>query len=236
MAQERGFELGNDKNFTQGRPTSHVIAAALYIVCRKDGTPHLLIDFSDALQINLYVLGACYLKFVRYLKFDLPLIDPSLFIMRFCSKLEFGDKTQAVSTTAVRLVGRMKRDWMTYGRRPNSLCGAAILIAARYHGFKRTTNQIVRAVHACDETIRKRLEEFKKTSVASLTREEFEKIDLENDLKEELDPPSFKKALENKDYQKLTNYEDELQNEAQLIESQLHLVSRIELLLESQKD
>ena len=122
-------------------------------------------------QINLYVLGACYLKFVKYLHLDLPLIDPSLFIHRFCAKLEFGDKTQAVSFTALKLLQRMKRDWMTYGRRPNSLCGAAILIAARYHGFKRTTNQIVQAVHVSDETIRKRLEEFKKTAVASLTRE-----------------------------------------------------------------
>mmetsp|Transcript_6069 Transcript_6069/g.5411 ORF Transcript_6069/g.5411 Transcript_6069/m.5411 type:complete len:144 (-) Transcript_6069:1088-1519(-) len=143
MAQDRNYELGHDKNFTQGRPTSHVVAAALYITCRLEKTPHLLIDFSDILQINLYVLGACYLKFVKYLHLELPLIDPSLFIHRFCAKLEFGEKTHLVSITALRLLQRMKRDWMTYGRRPNSLCGAAILIAARYHGFKRTTNQIV---------------------------------------------------------------------------------------------
>jgi len=31
----------------------------------------------------------------------------------------------------------MNRSWMTLGRRPNGLCGAAILIAARMHGFKR---------------------------------------------------------------------------------------------------
>lgn len=221
MAQERNYELGHDKNFTQGRPTSHVIAAALYITCRLEKTPHLLIDFSDILQINLYVLGACYLKFVKYLHLDLPLVDPSLFIHRFCAKLEFGDKTHLVSITALRLLQRMKRDWMTYGRRPNSLCGAAILIAARYHGFKRTTSQIVSTVHVCDETIRKRLEEFKKTTVASLTREEFEKIDLENDIKGELDPPSFKRALESKDYEKITNYEKELRREAELIESHL---------------
>jgi len=108
---------------------------------------------------------------VKYLHLDLPLIDPSLFIHRFCAKLEFGEKTHLVSITALRLLQRMKRDWMTYGRRPNSLCGAAILIAARYHGFKRTTTQIVQNVHVSDETIRKRLEEFKKTTVASLTRE-----------------------------------------------------------------
>ena len=62
---------------------------------------------------------------------------------------------------------------MVTGRRPNGLCGAAILIAARYHGFKRSTAQIVRIVHVCDETIRRRLDEFKTTRTAALTREEF---------------------------------------------------------------
>ena len=33
------------------------------------------------------------------------------------------------------------------------------------------------------------------TSVAKLTRDEFERLDLENDLIEELDPPSFRKCL-----------------------------------------
>ena len=117
------------------------------------------------------MLGACYLKFVKILHLEVPIVDPSLFIHRFCAKLEFGEKSREVTVTALRLLQRMKRDWMSYGRRPNSLCGAAILIAARYHGFKRTTNQIVQTVHVCDETIRKRLEEFKRTSVASLTRE-----------------------------------------------------------------
>jgi transcription factor IIIB subunit 2 len=32
----------------------------------------------------------------------------------------------------------MNRSWITTGRRPNGLCGAAILIAAKIHGFRRT--------------------------------------------------------------------------------------------------
>ena len=63
------------------------------------------------------------------------------------------------------------------------------------------------------------MEEFKKTSVASLTREEFEKIDLENDLKGELDPPSFKRNLETT---AITNSDiKELEMQAEIIENQL---------------
>lgn len=151
----------------------------------------------------------------------MPVIDPSLFIHRFCAKLEFGEKLPQVSMTALRLLQRMKRDWMCHGRRPTGLVGAAILIAARYHGFKRTTNQIVQTVHVCDETIRKRLVEFKQTPVAKLTKEEFEKIDLENDIKEECDPPSFKKGSRIKEIMKLTNYEKELVNKASIIEHEI---------------
>lgn len=112
------------------------------------------------------------MQLVKYLHIeqDVPLVDPSLFIHKYCSKLDFEDKTHEVIKTASRLLQRMKLDWICYGRRPSSLCGAAILIAARYHGFNRTTGQIVQTVHCCDETIRKRLEEFKETSVAQLTR------------------------------------------------------------------
>jgi transcription factor IIIB 90 kDa subunit len=151
----------------------------------------------------------------------MPVIDPSLFIHRFCAKLEFGENLQQVSMTALRLLQRMKRDWMCHGRRPTGLVGAAILIAARYHGFKRTTNQIVQTVHVCDETIRKRLVEFKQTSVAKLTREEFEKIDLEKDIKEECDPPSFKKAVGIKEILRLANYEKELVKKASQIEQEI---------------
>lgn len=50
--------------------------------------------------------------------------DPCLYIPRFAHMLEFGVKTHEVSMTALRLVQRMKRDWMHTGRRPSGLCGA----------------------------------------------------------------------------------------------------------------
>lgn len=50
--------------------------------------------------------------------------DPCLYIPRFAQMLEFGEKNHEVSMTAMRLVQRMKRDWMHTGRRPSGLCGA----------------------------------------------------------------------------------------------------------------
>ncbi len=62
----------------------------------------MLIDFSDVLQVNLYVLGSIYLKLVKILQLNIPIIDPSLYIHRYCAKLEFADKVKIVEQTAIK--------------------------------------------------------------------------------------------------------------------------------------
>lgn len=62
--------------------------------------------------------------FIPNLFIPSPHLDPCLYIMRFASKLEFGERTHEVSMTAQRLVQRMKKDSIHSGRRPSGLCGA----------------------------------------------------------------------------------------------------------------
>ncbi|XP_043962569.1 transcription factor IIIB 90 kDa subunit-like isoform X3 [Gambusia affinis] len=113
--------------------------------------------------------------------------DPCLYIPRFAHMLEFGDKNHEVSMTALRLVQRMKRDWMHTGRRPSGLCGAALLVAARMHKFRRSVKDVIGVVKVCQTTLRKRLTEFEDTPTSQLTIDEFMRVDLE----QECDPPSF---------------------------------------------
>ena len=120
----------------------------------------------------------------------IPSSDPCLYIHRFAHKLELGDKTHEVSMTALRLVARMKRDWIHHGRRPAGLCGAALLVAARLHNFNRSVREVSKVVKLSEGTVRKRLGDFKDTPSSRLTIEEFLKIDLE----QEHDPPSFTEA------------------------------------------
>ncbi|XP_074661350.1 transcription factor IIIB 90 kDa subunit-like [Tubulanus polymorphus] len=181
------FKMAVGKHLTRGRKTTHVTAACLYLVCRTEGTPHMLLDFSDILQVNVYSLGRTYLQLSRELCINIPAMDPCLYIHRFAHKLEFGEKTHEVSMVALRLVSRMKRDWIHTGRRPSGLCGAALLVAARWHGFNRTFKDLLRIVKVCEATLRKRLNEFEETPSCQLTMDEFQRIDLE----EEQDPPSF---------------------------------------------
>jgi len=143
-------------------------------------------------QVNVFELGHTYLQLVQTLNLRLPLVDPSHYISRFSALLEFGDETHRVAVDAVRIVQRFDRDWMTRGRRPAGICGAALLLAARMNNFRRSIEEIVQVVKIADTTLKKRLEEFKATPSGALTLADFRNVWLE----EEMDPPAFTKGKE----------------------------------------
>jgi len=183
------YLIAADQKFLQGRKTKLIVGIILYSLCRQNKTMHLLIDFSDVLETNLYVLGNLYLKLIKLLHLKIPQIDPSLFIQRFCNKLKLGDQSNQISNTALKILQSMKRNWLHLGRRPNGLCGAAILIAASCHQKKRSLEEIVDVVHVCNGTIKKRINEFSLTPASNVTKEELDNIPI-------IDSDTFEKMME----------------------------------------
>ncbi|KAL0050009.1 hypothetical protein WJX82_002680 [Trebouxia sp. C0006] len=181
----RLYRIALQRNFTRGRRTAQVAGACLYIFCRQEQKPFMLIDISDVLQINVFVLGGVFLQMCHLLRleehpmFSRP-IDPSLYIHRFVHKLmgENQDftrhKQNAVTNTALRLVKSMKRDWMQTGRRPSGICGAALFIATHIHGMEFTQREIVARIHIGEATLAKRVSEFATTAAGDLTVDEFD--------------------------------------------------------------
>ncbi|KAF7784937.1 hypothetical protein Agabi119p4_1102 [Agaricus bisporus var. burnettii] len=193
LAARRMYTLAVEHKFTKGRKSLDVVAVCLYVACRqKETRNYMLIDFSDLLQVNVFELGHTYLQLVQILNLRLPLVDLSHYISRFAALLEFGDETHKVATDAVRLVQRFGRDWMTKGRRPAGICGAALLLAARMNNFRRSIEEIVQVVKIADTTLKKRLDEFKATPSGSLTLADFRSVWLD----EEMDPPAFTRGKE----------------------------------------
>jgi transcription factor IIIB subunit 2 len=103
-----------------------------------------------------------------------------------------------VAADATRLVSRFNRDWMIQGRRPAGICGACILLAARMNNFRRSVEEIVQVVKIADTTLKKRLDEFRKTPSGQLTLADFRQVWLE----EEADPPAFTKGNEREEKEK----------------------------------
>ncbi|KAL5075568.1 hypothetical protein RYX36_014552 [Vicia faba] len=170
------YTIALEKNFTKGRRSEQVQASCLYLAYRDKNKPYLLIDFSNSLRTNVYVLGAVFLQLCKVLRLEnhpivQKLVDPSLFIYKFTNNL-LKQRNVAVSETALNIIASMKRDWMQTGRKPSGLCGAALYMSALAHGFTCSKSDILRIVHVCEATLTKRLVEFENTESSSLTIDE----------------------------------------------------------------
>lgn len=112
-------------------------------------------------------------------------------MFRFADKLDFGEFTNNVAESAIKLCRRMGRDWMVMGRRPSGICGACLLMAARMWNFRRTVKEVVYVVKVTTATIEQRLDEFNVTESSGLTIEDFLNQEF---LESRHDPPSFYKG------------------------------------------
>lgn len=190
------WTLAANNNFTAGRTLSEVVGACLYASCRRSAdNAVLLIDIAEVIKINVFRLGEVYKAMCKELyigKGDLHfqhMMDIENLILKYCRRLEFGDATNQVAEDALKIVRRMKRDWIATGRHPSGLCGACIILAARMNNFRRTVREVVYVSKIADITIAKRIEEFRRTKSAALTVSQFRKY--AERLKHQHDPPAI---------------------------------------------
>lgn len=207
---KRYYKCSINKNYTKGRSLFKVACVILYTLCRMNKTRHLLIDFSDVFKINLYQLGVAYLQFIKLFQLNIPMADPSLFIKRFCSKLSI-DNVDQIALTSMRIVQCMNSQWITEGRNPCGICGAAIYIGLKFHGYNAKLDEISSIVRVTFPIIKMRIEEFEKTPYSKLTKSEFDKGDFA--CLHIMDPPSF---ILNRENQKIEEGMNESKKEKQI--------------------
>jgi len=186
------YSLALQKSLTYGRRQVLVVGSLLYIICRQERSPHLLIDFSDSLQVNVFALGHCFLQLLRLLGLQLPIVDPCLFIHRYSAQICGGENNaSSINVMALRIVTRLKKDWIASGRRHDGVCAAALLISCRAHGLQTTEQHILEVFHISLSVLRSRLLEFRATPGAHLTVNQFNILSANDPEEYEHDPPSF---------------------------------------------
>ena len=193
-AAQNQYKLVQSKNWIQGRSTSLVVLACLYITCRRNETGHLMIDFANVMHIDIYALSKIYLKLCRFMNYVIKLNDPSLYVPRFMKSLHFPkEKEKKILEYVLRLLSRMREDWLGVGRRPTGLIAAGFFIASKCFNINKSIKDISQVLKVSEETIRKRVNEFKNLKVAKLTQEEFLKLPYSNKIIEPEDPPAYKR-------------------------------------------
>lgn len=210
------FKLAWGNSFVQGRTIDSVAVVCLYLACRRKHEQFrnerrpmyslMLIDFAEKLNMDVFALGKMYSDLVRKLYLqpdgsiqgevssDLLAMGPEVLVNRFVDELEFDrEHRDKIKMDAIRIVQRMKRDWMSTGRRPSGVCGAAVILAARMNNYRRTTREVVLTAKVTEITINKRLEEFQDTASSKLSVTQFRSNEVLDALSS-ADPPSYQRA------------------------------------------
>eukprot|EP00667_Euglena_gracilis_P020231 EG_transcript_21874 len=167
----RLYERCLDHRCVHGRKSSTVLSACLYIVCRQQKKPQMLIDFSEYYQESVWGIAHTYLHVCRMLGLEVPRNEPTMYVERFVERLQVGSRAESrrIAETAMKIVARMERDWIQCGRRPAGIVAAALVVACRIHGCQRSCEEVVRMVRMHEDTLRRRLQELRMTSCGRLT-------------------------------------------------------------------
>ena len=189
------YKLCLNKNFSKGIKSKILCCVILYSICRLNKINILLIEFSNIIKINLFKLGTIYIKFIKLFDLNIPLLDSSLILKKLISKFKNfnSNEIQQINQIAFKILQCMKKNWLIEGRNPNGICAACIFISLKLNNFK--TDDVCKIINISKKTINLRINEFKQSKFALLSKDELLNINLDN--YEENNPPSFIKNREN---------------------------------------
>jgi transcription factor IIIB subunit 2 len=161
------FKMAVNANAVVGA-RSAVLSACLYVVCRRQGTPHMVLDFSDVTKDSPYDIVS-YMKIVcKATHTAVPPVDPSFYIARFAMQLDLGENAADIKLYAVKVLRAMQDDWIHTGRRPLGVCAAALVVACMVHGVPQPLEAIVPMIRLSTSTVLTRISEFSRTPAAQM--------------------------------------------------------------------
>lgn len=152
------------KGLIRGRLIEEVLAAALYITCRKRQIPRTLDEISEASGVDKTDIGRTYRFLKNELDIDVPLTNPVNYVPRFASELELNGEVQEEAKDILEKAIEKK---LISGRGPTGVAAAALYMAGVKLNKRRTQKEVAEAAGVTEVTIRNRYRELK------------EKLDLE---------------------------------------------------------
>ncbi len=146
------------KGMVRGRSIEGVVAAVVYLVCKKQQTPKTLEELADASGVTVKDIGRSYRFLCRRLGLRMPVATPIDYVPRFASKLGVSGETEA---KAVEILKEAIEKGVTSGRGPTGTAAAALYLAGKSTDDKRTQRNIAEKLTGVTETtIRNRCEDL----------------------------------------------------------------------------
>ncbi|MHA1994819.1 MAG: transcription initiation factor IIB [Candidatus Hodarchaeales archaeon] len=145
------------KNLIRGRSIDGMIAASLYLACRKTKIPLTLKDVSINANVSAKELGRCVRTIIQHLRTKPDSGRHEALIHRLGEELSLSMPTRMI---AVKIAIKTRECGITVGKNPMSIAAACLYIAGVKTGERRTQQQIARAAKTTPVTIRNRFKEI----------------------------------------------------------------------------
>lgn len=146
-----------EKGLIRGRSIESVVAAAIYIACRKYKIPRSLDEISEFTKAGRKDVARCYRLLLRDLGIRIPMSDPADYVPRIANVL--GLSGDAIKS-AIEILRKARDAGVTAGKDPAGLAAAAVYIAAQLHDERRTQKEVANVAGVTEVTVRNRYKEL----------------------------------------------------------------------------
>ena len=145
------------KKIVRGRSIESVVAATIYLACRIHRIPRSLDEIVSETNASRKKVGYAVRLVVSRVNVEVPLPSAKDLIPRLSADLKLEGRTVKRAT---EIINRAKASYVTIGKAPGGITGAALYIAGILEEDRRTQREIANASRVTEVTIRNRYKEL----------------------------------------------------------------------------
>jgi transcription initiation factor TFIIB len=146
-----------ENDLIHGRSIEKILAASLYMACRKDNVPRTLDELENATKVGRKDIIKTSKLLAARLDMRLVPASPRDYVKRFCAKLNLA---RVVEERALAIINEAVEKHITSGRGPTGIAASAIYIAAILCGDRKTQKDVSEATGVTEVTLRVRYKEL----------------------------------------------------------------------------
>ncbi len=146
-----------ESDLIHGRSIEKVLAASMYMACRKHNVPRTLDEIENITKVGRKDIVKTSKLLAKRLDMKLAPTSPLEYVSRFCAKLNL---EKPVEEQARKIIKKALERDITSGRGPTGIAASAIYIAAILCDDRKTQKDVAEATGVTEVTLRVRYKEI----------------------------------------------------------------------------
>ncbi|KON26451.1 hypothetical protein AC481_07215 [miscellaneous Crenarchaeota group archaeon SMTZ-80] len=146
------------RKLLRGRSINAMVAASLYLACRRKEFPRTLQEILDEASASAKDVRRSFSVLIRELNLKTNSTDPISLIPRYITELGLDAEIERITT---KILKRYGLKYSISGKDPKGLCAGAIYLACKIKSLSLTQQHIADSVGITEVTLRSRYKELK---------------------------------------------------------------------------